>query len=55
MNVFFNRYVNSKTTLKQFVEKYEKAMESKIEKEWQVDAGCFSKRMSCRTSFAMEK
>ena len=55
MNVLFDRYVNSKTTLKQFVEKYEKAMESKIEKEWQADAWSFSQRLPCRTSFAMEK
>ena len=38
MNAFFDGYVNSKTTLKQFVEKYEKSMESKIEKEWQANA-----------------
>ncbi|XP_015383085.2 protein FAR1-RELATED SEQUENCE 5-like [Citrus sinensis] len=55
MNAFFDGYVNSKTTLKQFVEKYEKAMESKIEKEWQADARSFSQRLPCRTSFAMEK
>ncbi|KAH9770356.1 protein FAR1-RELATED SEQUENCE [Citrus sinensis] len=55
MNAFFDEYVNSKTTLKQFVEKYEKAMESKIEKEWQADARSFSQRLPCRTSFAMEK
>ncbi|KAH9795178.1 protein FAR1-RELATED SEQUENCE [Citrus sinensis] len=55
MNAFFDGYVNSKTTLKQFVEKYEKAMESKIEKEWQVDARSFSQRLPCRTSFTMEK
>ncbi|KAH9726548.1 protein FAR1-RELATED SEQUENCE [Citrus sinensis] len=55
MNAFFDGYVNSKTTLKQFVEKYEKAMESKIEKERQADARSFSQRLPCRTSFAMEK
>ncbi|XP_052290815.1 protein FAR1-RELATED SEQUENCE 9-like [Citrus sinensis] len=55
INAFFYGYVNSKTTLKQFVEKYEKAMESKIEKEWQEDARCFSQRMPCRTNFAMKK
>ena len=33
MNTFFDGYVNSKIILQQFVEKYEKAMESKIEKE----------------------
>ncbi|XP_052295256.1 protein FAR1-RELATED SEQUENCE 5-like [Citrus sinensis] len=54
MNAFFDGYVNLKT-LKQFVEKYEKAMESKIEKEWQADARSFSQRLPCRTSFAMEK
>ncbi|KAH9727253.1 protein FAR1-RELATED SEQUENCE [Citrus sinensis] len=53
MNAFFDGYVNSKTTLKQFVEKYEKAMESKIEKEWQADARSFSQRLPFRTSFAM--
>ena len=52
---FFYGYVNSKTTLKQFVEKYEKTMESKIEKECQADARCFSQRIPCRTNFAMEK
>ena len=55
MNAFFDGYVNSKTTLKQFVEKYEKTMESKIEKEWQVDEGTFIQRLPCRTSFAMKK
>ncbi|KAH9746835.1 protein FAR1-RELATED SEQUENCE [Citrus sinensis] len=55
INAFFDGYVNSKTTLKQFVEKYEKAMESKIEKEWQADARSFSQRLPCRTNFAMEK
>ena len=30
MNAFFDGYVNSKTTLKQFMEKYEKTMESEI-------------------------
>ena len=55
MNDFFNGYVNSKTTWKQFVEKYKKAMENKIEKEWQADARCFSQLMPCRTNFAMEK
>ena len=37
------------------MEKYEKAMKSKIKKEWQADAQSFSQRLPCRTSFAMEK
>ena len=55
MSAFFYGYVNSETTLKQFVEKYEKSMESKIKKEWQAYARCFSQRMPCRTNFVMEK
>ena len=55
MNDFFDGYVNLKTILKQFVEKYKKAMESKIEKEWQTNAKCFSQQIPCCTSFAMEK
>ena len=37
------------------MEKYEKAMESKIEKEWQADARCFNQRMPCRANFTIEK
>ena len=33
MNEFFDGYVNSKTTLKQFVEQYDNALRSKVEKE----------------------
>ena len=51
MNAFVDGPANSKITLKQFVEKYEKAMK----KEWQADVRCFSQRMPCCTSFAMEK
>ncbi|TXG51722.1 hypothetical protein EZV62_024246 [Acer yangbiense] len=34
---FFDGYVNSKTTLKQFVEQYENALRDKVEKESQAD------------------
>ena len=40
--LFFDGYANSKTILKQFLEKYEKVMESKIKKERQADARSFS-------------
>ncbi|XP_038707270.1 protein FAR1-RELATED SEQUENCE 5-like [Tripterygium wilfordii] len=43
MNAFFDGYVNSKTTLKQFVEQYENALRKKIEKEKMVDFDSFSK------------
>ena len=32
MNSFFDGFVNSKTTLKQFVEQYENALRDKVEK-----------------------
>ncbi|XP_075499375.1 protein FAR1-RELATED SEQUENCE 5-like [Primulina tabacum] len=42
MNAFFDGYVHSKTSLKQFVEQYERALRSKIEKEFQADFKSFS-------------
>lgn len=33
MHAFFDKYVNSKTTLKQFVEQYDNALRDKCEKE----------------------
>ncbi|KAL7220208.1 hypothetical protein ACSBR2_013135 [Camellia fascicularis] len=36
MNAFFDGYVNSKTTLKQFVEQYDNALRSKVEKGNQI-------------------
>lgn len=35
MNVFFDEYVHSKTSLKQLVGQYEKALRNKVEKEFQ--------------------
>ncbi|KAH9697326.1 protein FAR1-RELATED SEQUENCE [Citrus sinensis] len=37
MNVFFDGYVNSKTTLKQFVEQYSCALKNKVQKEVEKD------------------
>ncbi|XP_052193891.1 protein FAR1-RELATED SEQUENCE 5-like [Diospyros lotus] len=37
MNAFFDGFVHSKTSLKQFVEQYERAMRCKVEKEFQAD------------------
>ncbi|XP_058209130.1 protein FAR1-RELATED SEQUENCE 4-like isoform X1 [Rhododendron vialii] len=37
MNSYFNGYINSKTTLKQFVEQYENALANKVESENQED------------------
>ncbi|XP_042460360.1 protein FAR1-RELATED SEQUENCE 6-like [Zingiber officinale] len=42
MNAFFDDYVHSKTTLKQFVEQYDNALKSKIEKEDNSDFTSFN-------------
>ncbi|KAL2498628.1 Protein FAR1-RELATED SEQUENCE 5 [Abeliophyllum distichum] len=55
MNAFFDGYVHSKTTLKQFVEQYERALRSKVEKEFQADFKSFSQMIPCATKFGMEK
>ncbi|KAH9777142.1 protein FAR1-RELATED SEQUENCE [Citrus sinensis] len=55
MNTFFDRFVNSKTNLKQFVKQYENALRRKTELEWQADAKCFSKRTPCVSRYEMER
>ncbi|XP_075515863.1 protein FAR1-RELATED SEQUENCE 5-like [Primulina tabacum] len=55
MNDFFDGYVHSKTSLKQFVEQYEQALRSKIEKEFQADFKSFSQMVPCVTRFDLER
>ncbi|XP_052171636.1 protein FAR-RED ELONGATED HYPOCOTYL 3-like [Diospyros lotus] len=55
INAFFDGYVHSKTSLKQFVEQYERAMRCKVEKEFQADVKSFSQMVPCATKYAMEK
>lgn len=55
MNTFFYGYVNSKTTLKQFVEQYSNVLKNKCQKELEEDARCLSQQMPCVTSYVMEK
>ncbi|XP_020259144.1 protein FAR-RED IMPAIRED RESPONSE 1-like [Asparagus officinalis] len=54
MNAFFDGYVNSKTSLKQFVEQYENALRNKTEKEMRADAESFSKVKATATTYDME-
>ncbi|XP_028057450.1 uncharacterized protein LOC114261380 [Camellia sinensis] len=51
MNAFFDGYVNSKTTLKQFVEQYDNALRSKVEKEMKADFKSRNKLYDCLTWF----
>ncbi|KAL2484747.1 Protein FAR1-RELATED SEQUENCE [Abeliophyllum distichum] len=55
MNAFFDEYVSSKTSLKQFVEQYERALRSKVEKEFQVDFRLYSAMIPCLTTYGLEK
>ncbi|XP_024042121.1 protein FAR1-RELATED SEQUENCE 5-like [Citrus clementina] len=55
MNAFFDGYVNSKTTLKQFVEQYSCALKNKVQKEVEEDVRCLSQQMPCVTDYAIER
>ncbi|KAI3875220.1 hypothetical protein MKX03_008918 [Papaver bracteatum] len=55
MNSFFDGYLGPKTTLKQFVEQFERATRDKAEKETVADAETCSKLIPTATFFEMEK
>ncbi|XP_022856494.1 protein FAR1-RELATED SEQUENCE 5-like [Olea europaea var. sylvestris] len=55
INAFFDGYVHSKTTLKQFVEQYERALRNKVEKEFQADFKSYSQMVPCAMHYEMEK
>lgn len=55
MNSFFDGYINSKTTLRQFVEQYDYALRDKIEKENYADFQSFNTCIPCITHFEIEK
>lgn len=55
MNAFFDGYVHSKTSLKQFVEQYERVLRNKVEKKFQADFRSFSQMIPCATTYEMEK
>ncbi|KAK0581459.1 hypothetical protein LWI29_014019 [Acer saccharum] len=55
INAFFDGYVNSKTTFKQFVEQYENALRDKVEKEHQADFASCNSHIPCISHYSMEK
>ncbi|XP_028070916.1 protein FAR1-RELATED SEQUENCE 6-like [Camellia sinensis] len=55
MNAFFDGYVNSKTTLKQFFEQYDNALRSKVEKETKADFKSRNQLYDCLTVYHFEK
>ncbi|XP_022856718.1 protein FAR1-RELATED SEQUENCE 5-like [Olea europaea var. sylvestris] len=54
MNAFFDGYVHSKTSLKQFFKQYERALRSKVEKEFQADFKSYAQMVPCVTNYDME-
>ncbi|KAL8525019.1 hypothetical protein ACS0TY_014584 [Phlomoides rotata] len=55
MHVFFDDFVHSRSTLKQFVEQYDIPIGNKIQKEFQTDFQSKNKVIKCITHFAWEK
>ncbi|KAF5462934.1 hypothetical protein F2P56_018897 [Juglans regia] len=55
MNAFFDDYVNSKTTLKQFVDQYDSALRRKVENEAIADFNSFNTEISCISRYPFEK
>ncbi|XP_042969196.1 protein FAR1-RELATED SEQUENCE 5-like [Carya illinoinensis] len=55
MNAFFDDYVNSKTTLKQFVNQYDNALRRKIENELAADFSSFHTQIPCITFYGIER
>ncbi|XP_022869242.1 protein FAR1-RELATED SEQUENCE 5-like [Olea europaea var. sylvestris] len=55
VNAIFDGYVHVKTSLKQFVEQYERALRSKVEKEFHADFKSYSKMVPCASRYEMEK
>ncbi|XP_022857692.1 protein FAR-RED IMPAIRED RESPONSE 1-like [Olea europaea var. sylvestris] len=49
MNAFFDGYMHSKISLKQFVEQYKCALWNKVNKEFQADFKSFSQMIPCAT------
>ncbi|XP_017247535.2 protein FAR1-RELATED SEQUENCE 5-like isoform X1 [Daucus carota subsp. sativus] len=55
MNAFFDGYVNAKTSLREFVGKYDNALKDKVEKEVHADTRSLSTTIPCVTPHVIEK
>jgi hypothetical protein len=55
MNAFFDGYVHSTTTLKQFVDQYDGALRRKVENEKLADFSSFNSVIPCITFYPFEK
>ncbi|XP_057471940.1 protein FAR1-RELATED SEQUENCE 5-like [Actinidia eriantha] len=55
MNAFFDGYVHSNTTLKEFVGQYENVLRKKVQKEEEEDARCFNVQLKIVSPYGFEK
>ena len=55
MNTFFYGYVGPKIALKQFVDQYDEALKSKVEKKNTEDFISLTSRVPCIPHYAIEK
>jgi zinc finger SWIM domain-containing protein 3 len=55
MNAFFDGYVHSSTSLKEFVDQYDNALRRKVEVENVVDFDSFNTTISCVSYWPLEK
>ncbi|XP_042954728.1 protein FAR1-RELATED SEQUENCE 5-like [Carya illinoinensis] len=55
MNAFFNGYVHSRTTLKEFVDQFDNALRKKVEVETTADFNSINQTISCVSHFNIEK
>lgn len=55
MNAYFDGYIHSRTTLKQFVEQYENALANKVESEKLEDVKSWNSYIPCITKSDLEK
>ncbi|XP_042941251.1 protein FAR-RED IMPAIRED RESPONSE 1-like [Carya illinoinensis] len=55
MNAFFDRYVHSKTTLKEFVDQFDNALRKKVEVETLADFKSINQTIPCVSHFNIEK
>ncbi|GLT62426.1 hypothetical protein SLA2020_350650 [Shorea laevis] len=55
MNAFFDNYVHSRSTLKEFVDQFDNALRRKIENEKTADFNSFNATIPCISHYAIEK
>ena len=52
---FFDDYVHSQTTLKEFVDRFDNALRKMVEKEVRFDLDCFNCTIPCATNLSLKK